>query len=245
MTIRSLFDPDTSTYTYLVFDEASRRAALIDPVIERIDRDLTLVRDLGLSLELVLDTHIHADHVTSAGELRERTGAKTGRAAAYGGGCADLALRSGDRLSLGSTSVEVRETPGHTVGCVSFVVRDRDRIEGVMSGDALFVRGTGRTDFQGGSASTLFHSIREQLFTLPDTRSCTQATTTAGTTRRRSARRSASTRASRSAAARTSSCASWASSSSRRPSTSPSRSRRTCSAVASPRPRMLQSPETS
>lgn len=168
MTIRSLFDPDTSTYTYLVFDEASRRAALIDPVIERIDRDLTLVRDLGLSLELVLDTHIHADHVTSAGELRERTGAKTGRAAAYGRGCADLALRSGDRLSLGSTSVEVRETPGHTVGCVSFVVRDRDRIEGVMSGDALFVRGTGRTDFQGGSASTLFHSIREQLFTLPD-----------------------------------------------------------------------------
>lgn len=168
MTIRSLFDPDTSTYTYLVFDEASRRAALIDPVIERVDRDLGLVRDLGLSLELVLDTHIHADHVTSAGELRDRTGAKTGRAAAYGPGCADLALRGGDRLSLGSTSIEVRETPGHTVGCVSFVVRDEDRIEAVMSGDALFVRGTGRTDFQGGRARTLFHSIREQLFTLPD-----------------------------------------------------------------------------
>lgn len=168
MTIRSLFDPDTSTYTYLVFDEVSRRAALIDPVIERVERDLALVRDLGLSLELVLDTHIHADHVTSAGELRERTGAKTGRAAAYGPGCADLALRNGDRLSLGGTSIEVRETPGHTVGCVSFVVRDGERIEGVMSGDALFVRGTGRTDFQGGSASTLFHSIREQLFTLPD-----------------------------------------------------------------------------
>lgn len=168
MTIRSLFDPETSTYSYLVFDTATRRAALIDPVLERIDRDLGLVADLGLSLELVLDTHIHADHVTSAGEMRERTGARTGRAAAYGPGCADLALKSGDRLSLGSTSIEVLETPGHTVGCVSFVVRDDDRIRGVMTGDALLVRGTGRTDFQGGSANTLFHSVREQLFTLPD-----------------------------------------------------------------------------
>lgn len=168
MTIRSLFDPESSTYTYLVFDETTRRAVLIDPVIERVDRDSGLVRDLGLSLELVLDTHIHADHVTSAGELRARTGAKTGRSAAYGPGCADLELRGGDRLSLGETTIEVRETPGHTVGCLSFVVRDGDRVAGVMSGDALFVRGTGRTDFQGGSASALFHSIREQLYTLPD-----------------------------------------------------------------------------
>lgn len=168
MTIRSLFDPATSTFTYLVLDPKTRRAALIDPVIEHLERDLALVRDLDLTLAFALDTHIHADHVTSAGALRDRTGASTGRGAAYGPGCADLALREGDVLTLGDVHIEVRETPGHTVGCLSFVVRDGDRIEGVMTGDALFVRGTGRTDFQGGSPTRLYHSIRERLFTLPD-----------------------------------------------------------------------------
>lgn len=168
MTVRALFDPESSTFTYLVFDPASRRAALVDPVLERVERDLALVRDLGLTLTHALDTHIHADHVTAAGVLRERTGCETGRAAAYGPGCADLALRGGDTLSLGAVSLEVRNTPGHTPGCLSFVVRTGEQIEGVLTGDALFVRGTGRTDFQGGSAHALYQSIHTQLFSLPD-----------------------------------------------------------------------------
>lgn len=161
MILRQLFDSESSTYTYLIADPASRQAALIDPVLGQVDRDLALVRELGLELVLVLDTHVHADHVTGAGELRRRTGAKT--AGASDAPCVDQRLTGAESLSLGALTIEVLATPGHTDDSVSFRVGDA-----VFTGDALLVRGTGRTDFQNGNPNDLYASITRVLFTLPD-----------------------------------------------------------------------------
>ena len=162
MLIRQLFDQDTFTYTYLVADPAAGVAALIDPVLSQVDRDLTLLDQLGLKLTHVLDTHVHADHVTGAGMLRERTGAHV-VASPHGAECADVKVRDGDRIRVGSVEIRVLETPGHTDDSLSFVVGNN-----VFTGDALFVRGTGRTDFQNGSAEDLYRSITQKLFVLPD-----------------------------------------------------------------------------
>lgn len=162
MIIRQLFDAETFTYTYLVADEETRQAALIDPVLEQIDRDLGLIGELGLTLSYVLETHVHADHVTAAGVLRDRTGAKT-VAGARGAPCADMAVRHGDAIALGGLTIRVLETPGHTDDSLSFHVPGM-----VFTGDALFIRGTGRTDFQNGDAGTLYDSITRVLFVLPD-----------------------------------------------------------------------------
>jgi len=162
MIIRQLFDAETFTYTYLVADEETRQAALIDPVLEQIDRDLGLIGELGLTLSYVLETHVHADHVTAAGVLRDRTGAKT-VAGARGAPCADVLVRHGDGIDLGGLTIRVLETPGHTDDSVSF------HVPGVVfTGDALFIRGTGRTDFQNGDAGMLYDSITRVLFVLPD-----------------------------------------------------------------------------
>ncbi len=166
MIFRQLFDRDTSTFTYLVGDPSTRHAVLIDPVIAHVQRDLRLIEDLGLKLEYVLDTHVHADHVTGAGEIRERTGAKTGLSANAGVGCADLSLADGQRLSLGTLELEARTTPGHTSGCMSFVLHGADEVM-VFTGDALLIRGCGRTDFQQGDSATLYRSVREKIFSLP------------------------------------------------------------------------------
>lgn len=163
MIFRQLYDANTSTYTYLIGDEGSRRAALIDPVREQLERDLKLLGELGLELEYVLDTHVHADHVTAAGPLRERTGAKT-IGGSSGAECTDLKAADGDTFQLGAIEIRVLETPGHTLDSLSFVIGDR-----VFSGDALLIRGTGRTDFQNGDAGALYDSITEKLFRLPDT----------------------------------------------------------------------------
>lgn len=162
MIFRQLFDADTSSFTYLIADPASRKAALIDPVLEQVDRDLQVVRELGLTLSHVLETHIHADHVTSAGVLRQRTGCMVvvGELGAEG---ADRHVRHGDELRVGGLLVQVLATPGHTDDSLSFVVDDR-----VFTGDALLVRGTGRTDFQNGDPSELWDSITCVLFALPD-----------------------------------------------------------------------------
>ncbi|MCF6208862.1 MAG: MBL fold metallo-hydrolase, partial [Ghiorsea sp.] len=135
----------------------------IDAVVEKVERDLKLIGELGLKLKYVVDTHVHADHVTGAGLLRERTGCKIGIAAIEQVACASLALKEGDVLSFGSNKLKVLETPGHTQGCLSFVT---DGV--VFTGDALFIRGCGRTDFQAGDASVLYASITEKLFALPD-----------------------------------------------------------------------------
>ena len=162
MLIRQLFDAETGTYTYLLADREANVAALIDPVLEQIERDLGLIEELGLTPAYVLETHVHADHVTAAGTIRQRTGAKT-VAGARGAPCADIAVRHGDTISVGRLEVRVLETPGHTDDSVSYSVPGA-----VFTGDALLIRGTGRTDFQNGDAGALYDSITGVLFALPD-----------------------------------------------------------------------------
>jgi glyoxylase-like metal-dependent hydrolase (beta-lactamase superfamily II)/rhodanese-related sulfurtransferase len=164
---RQLYDQVSSTYTYLLADEPTRQAVLIDCVFEQHARDAALIRELGLTLICTLDTHCHADHVTGAWLMKVAFGSRIGLAAKYGAANVDLPLEHGAIVRFGGQSLEVRATPGHTDGCLSFVVAAADR-KMVFTGDALLVRGAGRTDFQHGDAHRLFQSIREQLFTLPD-----------------------------------------------------------------------------
>jgi len=166
MLFRQLFDPETSTYTYLLADEATRDAIVVDPVLDQIERDTGLVRELDLELRYALDTHVHADHVTALGSLRERLGTRTVMSERAGVGCADLLVKHGDVIRFGGCGVEVLETPGHTSGCVSYATLDRAM---VFTGDALLIRGCGRTDFQGGDPDELYRSIHGRLFTLPGT----------------------------------------------------------------------------
>ena len=166
MIFRQLFHQETCTYTYLLADELSREAVLIDPVIESVERDLRLLDELGLKLVYSLDTHVHADHITASGLLRERTGACSGVAAQAGVACADQQLAHGDRLAFGRYELEVRSTPGHTAGCVTYVLDEGSKMM-AFTGDALLVRGCGRTDFQQGDAATLYRSVHDQIYSLP------------------------------------------------------------------------------
>jgi sulfur dioxygenase len=168
MIFRQLFDQVSNTYTYLLADEETREAVLIDSVFEQHARDTALLRELGLTLLYVLDTHCHADHVTGAWLMRQEHGAKVGLSPAYHAANVDLPLAHGDVVHFGKHALEVRATPGHTSGCLSFVSEEEEAKKMVFTGDALLVRGAGRTDFQEGDARQLFRSIREQLFTLPD-----------------------------------------------------------------------------
>lgn len=165
MNIRQLFDPATSTYTYLLWDADSGEAAVIDSVKEQVDRDQQLLNDLGLKPKYLLETHIHADHVTGSGILRERFGEQVTAAVhkASGSDCADLLLNDGDTLMLGKQTIRVMYTPGHTDTDVSFLIDGA-----VFTGDALLIRGSGRTDFQSGDAGTAWDSITGKLFTLAD-----------------------------------------------------------------------------
>ncbi|MCB9682666.1 MAG: MBL fold metallo-hydrolase [Alphaproteobacteria bacterium] len=165
MLFRQLFDPETSTYTYLLADETTREAVLIDPVREQFDRDRQLLDELALTLVYTLDTHVHADHVTAAGMFREAVGSKSVVSAHGGAACADVQVDHGERIYFGSHALQVRRTPGHTDGCVSYV---DDTGRRVFTGDAMLIRGCGRTDFQQGDAATLYRSIHEQVFSLPD-----------------------------------------------------------------------------
>lgn len=165
MLFRQLFDHESFTYTYLLADEESREAVLIDPVLEQLDRDASLLAELHLRLVYALDTHVHADHVTALGALRDRLGARTVVSARSGSGCPDVFVKEGDVVRFGACGLTVRETPGHTNGCITYVTLDQ-RL--AFTGDALLIRGCGRTDFQEGDARTLYRSVTEKLFTLPD-----------------------------------------------------------------------------
>jgi sulfur dioxygenase len=165
MLFRQLFDQVSNTYSYLLADEHSRDAVLIDSVFEQHARDAALIRELGLKLLFVLDTHCHADHVTGAWLMREALGCRIGLSRVYAAENVDLPLKHGALIVFGAQVLQVRAVPGHTAGCLCFVTREHDQ---VFTGDALLVRGAGRTDFQQGDAARLFRSIREQLFTLPD-----------------------------------------------------------------------------
>lgn len=163
MLFKQLFDPESSTYTYLIADDASHEAVLIDPVIEQVERDVKLLRELGLSLKYTLETHVHADHVTAANALKAATGAQTAVARDCAAEGYDRLLHDGDVILFGTEEILAIATPGHTPGSLSFVWRDR-----VFTGDTLLIGGCGRTDFQNGSADALYSSITEKLFALDE-----------------------------------------------------------------------------
>jgi sulfur dioxygenase len=162
---RQLFDPSSSTYTYLIADRKSARAVIIDPVFEQVRRDAALIEELGLILLYSLETHIHADHVTGAWLLKQQTGCGIAVSADSGAEGADRYLRADDVVAFGARNLQVRKTPGHTNGCVTYVLDDRSM---AFTGDCLMVRGSGRTDFQEGDAHAMYRSVHQQIFTLPD-----------------------------------------------------------------------------
>jgi len=162
MIFRQLFDADTYTYTYLIGCEFTHKAILIDTVASEVESYLALLDELDLTLIYTLETHVHADHITGASLLREKLGSKSIVHRDGGAMCADLLVTDGVSLEVGEIEIKVLHTPGHTSGCVSYLIDDR-----LFSGDSLFINGCGRTDFQQGSAETMYHSITEKLFTLP------------------------------------------------------------------------------
>ena len=165
MIFRQLFDPVSSTYTYLLGCDESRDAVVIDPVYEQHARDTALIRELGLSVRYVLDTHVHADHVTSAWLLRASLNAEIVLSKRYGVEEVDVPVDQGDVLGFGNCSLAVLATPGHTSGCLTFVTSAQDM---AFTGDCLMIRGAGRTDFQAGDVHDMWRSIREKIFALPD-----------------------------------------------------------------------------
>lgn len=162
---RQLFDPPSSTYSYLLGDQAAGEAILIDPVFEQAARDAALIKELGLRLVTTVDTHAHADHVTGAWLLKKRLGSEIAISAASGAEGADVRLSDGDRVRFGERYVTALSTPGHTDGCMTLVLDNENM---AFTGDALLIRGCGRTDFQQGSAHRLYQSIKTRIFTLPD-----------------------------------------------------------------------------
>ncbi len=162
MIFRQLFEPVSSTYTYLLGCERTRQALLIDTVAEEVETYIALLKELGLKLVYTLETHVHADHVTGAALLRERLGSKSVVHRDAGAECADVLVTDGEQLQVGDIRIEVRHTPGHTNADVSYVIGDR-----VFTGDALLIGGCGRTDFQHGDAGRLYDSVHKKLFTLP------------------------------------------------------------------------------
>jgi sulfur dioxygenase len=163
---RQLFDATSSTYTYLLGDRDAGEALLIDPVFEQARRDGALLRELDLRLVATLETHVHADHVTGAWLHRQRSGSRISVAAASGAQGIDLPLHDGDRVAFGRRHVQARTTPGHTDGCLTFVLDDETM---AFTGDALLIRGCGRTDFQQGDPAALYRSVRGRILSLPAT----------------------------------------------------------------------------
>ena len=163
MIFRQLFEPLSSTYTYLLGCPDTGQAVLVDPVVNSIDRDLSVLQALGLTLACTLDTHIHADHITGALQLQQRTGSRIAAPAIDRLPCTDIGVTEGVPLAVGSLAIQPLHTPGHTDGHFAYVLGER-----VFTGDALLIDGCGRTDFQGGSAAALYRSVSDKLFTLPD-----------------------------------------------------------------------------
>ena len=160
---RPLFEKDSSTYTYLLADSKTKEAVIIDAVDETQQRDIGLIEELGLNLKYIIETHVHADHITSSCPLQQKfSDAKIVLGKNSSVACADVLIGDGETLTFGAFTLKAITTPGHTDGCMSYVVDDK-----VFTGDALLIRSCGRCDFQGGSAETLYDSI-QRLFALPD-----------------------------------------------------------------------------
>jgi len=162
---RQLIDPQSSTYTYLLGDSKSGEAVLIDPVFEQVRRDAALLDELALRLAYTLETHVHADHVTGAWLLKRRFGSEIGIAKASGAVGADRYLEQGDRVAFGARDLQVRATPGHTDGCLTYVLDDESM---AFTGDCLLIRGSGRTDFQRGNPHVMYRSVHSEIFRLPE-----------------------------------------------------------------------------
>lgn len=165
MIFRQLFEPESSSYTYLLGCPDTRTAVLIDPVLETVERDLRVLQSLGLTLAWTLDTHIHADHVTGAGRLRSLTGCRAACPPGVTGACRTVSEL--EPLETGTVTVRALFTPGHTEEHHSYLV-DGGGAGRVFTGDLLLIGGCGRTDFQGGDPATLYRSVHERIFTLPD-----------------------------------------------------------------------------
>lgn len=163
MLFRQLFDQETCTYSYLIADSESHEAALVDPVLEQVERDLKLLRELGLTLRFCLETHVHADHITGTGRLREAANCLGIVPQGAEVGCADRWVNDGEVLRLGAIEILAIATPGHTDSHMAYLVNGTH----LLTGDALLIRGCGRTDFQSGDAGQLYDSITKKLFTLP------------------------------------------------------------------------------
>lgn len=164
MIFRQLFDPESSTYTYLIGDSSSQTATLVDPVMEQVERDHKLLKELNLTLKFCLETHIHADHVTGTGKLREITGCEGIVPAGAQIVCASRAVNHKESLRLGNITIQGIETNGHTDSHMAYLVNGTH----LLTGDALFIRGCGRTDFQGGNAGILYDRVTQRMFSLPD-----------------------------------------------------------------------------
>jgi sulfur dioxygenase len=161
MLFRQLFDQDTGTYTYLIADTTTQTAVLVDPVVEQVGRDLKLTNELGLTLRYCLETHIHADHITGTGKLRELTGCQGIAPENAHAACADHFIQDNEVLQVGDVQIKAIATPGHTDSHMAYLIK-RDY---VLTGDALFIRGCGRTDFQSGDPQALYNSVTQRLFT--------------------------------------------------------------------------------
>jgi glyoxylase-like metal-dependent hydrolase (beta-lactamase superfamily II) len=166
MLFRQLFEPQSSTYTYLVACEESGEAVLIDPVLETVERDVQLLGELELSLRFTVETHIHADHVTGASSLRELTGCRCAIPDQSGAEHVDVAVREGEPIRIGSLELQPLYTPGHTDDHHSYFL-DGSGVGRLFTGDALLIDGCGRTDFQNGDSATLYRSVHGKLFSLP------------------------------------------------------------------------------
>jgi len=166
MIFRQLFEPVSSTYTYLVACSETREAVLIDPVLEAVDRDLALLKELGLTLKYTIETHIHADHVTSAARLRDETGSRAAVPEKSGAAHVDLPVREGEPIRVGNLELEPLYTPGHTDDHHAYLLRG-DGGYRIFTGDALMIDGCGRTDFQNGDPATLYRSVHGKIFSLP------------------------------------------------------------------------------
>merc|ERR1712080_294020 len=225
---RQLFDRESCTYTYLLADAATREGVLIDPVIEHAERDANLVKELGLNLKYVINTHVHADHITGTGKLKSLVPGCKSILSKASTGKADILLQHGDKIKFGNQELEVLQTPGHTEGCVCYVDHQNNS---VYTGDAVLIRGCGRTAFQGGSAATLYDSVWTHVLASPTTRWCTPPTTTRARPAPPWGRRRSSTPGS--PRARRSSSTSWTTSTSPTPRRSRSRCPPTWSAASS------------
>ena len=160
---RQLFDKTSSTYTYIVGSKKTRECLIIDPVVDQLERDLNLLKQLDLKLTYILDTHVHADHITASGKLRKSTNAKIVLGSGNKIEGVDVLLNDGEVLEMGDVVVQAIHTPGHTSGCTTFKIE-----EALFTGDTVLIRRTGRTDFQGGSSAQLYKSITQKLWVFAD-----------------------------------------------------------------------------